>query len=1251
MTTQANTVRGMSVPGPTNTNFKQMQHQIEEDWPIAPQLSDEQLQAFYLEYTKACATVFAQQHRSLRDAVDMRPLEEFLRSEGPEVKPSREWIMKIYTKLLRDSQADAPRSKQASKDQSFRSSLKERLDRQSGQSRSSTSTLQRTPYGCGIDRGDQDPLDFPDDSYEDEPDDGNFDDEDDEDEDDEDEDDEDYDDEDEDDEDEDDEDDEDGLDEDDDYDEEYEYEDEEHGVVDGYSNHYAKEDIEMSMSMAEEQRRFAAIREDGRRMEEQFRNKMLTDLQKRKQEEVARIQLLQRLRLEDEQRRKRELQERQRKEKLVQEMRRKREAAVADQSARSFLFENTAQAHVDVVKQMIDTSPVESESLSGIPKFATTVATRLTGWEFMTVVEGEGEVSQEKGVQETLLHVAARTGCLELVSYFISKGAPLDSLDSEGRTPLHTAAEHNASLEVCKLLLEKSAHHIDRNSISAGKTALHYAAQNGNGDLVALLLQHHARVNAVDANGNTPEMLAKAGLERASKAKAQMYRGALQHIHKTVAAIKESQRQKDALLQEQRKKEEEMAREEAEKDKAARRKQEEKLEADQRRREEEEKELARLKASATDPHGHNNGGGSGSKKKKKKKNKGGNDTQPAIKQTPTSKLAAAVVQNTRTSSTSPSPFGSPAISHRSASTPSSPLQSSVQTKSTIPAGQLASAKPITSPLTKLDTAKSIMSASPDSKLPSKAPNKDTPSSSSTAGASSPLTRLPKAKTSYRPSLVAVSRMTDMGFPERNARKALIQTEGKFEEAIELLTSGAPLADDSEDEAERTAKELLRKRQKTEEAASLTPVIKQPTQSNVSHAQEKAVARTPAVPSSSTAVKQAHSQQTMLSTLSETGAGAGAGARAGQSQAQTQVQTQAKGPAHASPQKAPINHPVQILQRTHAMAPHVQMRSVPTQVLQRPSSHAHITPMIHPARNSPSHPVVHAATPAPVSLPAAARASTTPFLAPRTVPPPPPTRAPYSYGSSAAQNQKQPSVQHATQHISSHMQQSTSPRPPSQQTPVPSMPSPYHRVGPVLQSLGNHGVVDTSGVINMYSAATSESMSGYSPIGNTWDSQLGFAQMPLNANSLRPTAVDTAYSMGQDSIWGASPLLQSCVNPMAYINSNPLQPSMLGNTSAIDRRTSAALIAASMDEMLRQSQLDMDVDNADEDMIKDVLAMTGAMDPDELLKTFSKTDSSMTGHRAITLSATAVGEGRSSNAPVNRNNPVASLWGFGAITDE
>jgi len=105
----------------------------------------------------------------------------------------------------------------------------------------------------------------------------------------------------------------------------------------------------------------------------------------------------------------------------------------------------------------------------------------------------------------------------------------------------------------------------------------------------------------VDLKGNTPELLAKAGLEsalsekpskantkQANTAKAQKYRSTMQHLQKAIAAVKEAQSRKDAQLEDQRRKVEALAREEAEKDNAARRKQEEKLEADLRRRLEEE---------------------------------------------------------------------------------------------------------------------------------------------------------------------------------------------------------------------------------------------------------------------------------------------------------------------------------------------------------------------------------------------------------------------------------------------------------------------------------------------------------------------------------------------------------------------------------------------------------------------------------------------------------------------------------------
>src|SRR5262249_47316157 len=71
---------------------------------------------------------------------------------------------------------------------------------------------------------------------------------------------------------------------------------------------------------------------------------------------------------------------------------------------------------------LLEQVPETIASLSDIPLPATPAATRLSGWEFVTTVEGVGEVSEERGIQETLLHIAVRTGCVDLVQFFIAKG-------------------------------------------------------------------------------------------------------------------------------------------------------------------------------------------------------------------------------------------------------------------------------------------------------------------------------------------------------------------------------------------------------------------------------------------------------------------------------------------------------------------------------------------------------------------------------------------------------------------------------------------------------------------------------------------------------------------------------------------------------------------------------------------------------------------------------------------------------------
>ncbi|KAJ1529125.1 hypothetical protein HK096_009136, partial [Nowakowskiella sp. JEL0078] len=87
---------------------------------------------------------------------------------------------------------------------------------------------------------------------------------------------------------------------------------------------------------------------------------------------------------------------------------------------------------------------------------------------------------------------------VKLIRLLISKGAAINSVDSEGNTPVYYAAS-NGRWDTVKILIEHGA---DPNLSRTGYTCLHEAAKNGNNTMVEYLISEgHADVNKLSDDG------------------------------------------------------------------------------------------------------------------------------------------------------------------------------------------------------------------------------------------------------------------------------------------------------------------------------------------------------------------------------------------------------------------------------------------------------------------------------------------------------------------------------------------------------------------------------------------------------------------------------------------------------------------------------------------------------------------------------------------------------------------------------
>lgn len=121
------------------------------------------------------------------------------------------------------------------------------------------------------------------------------------------------------------------------------------------------------------------------------------------------------------------------------------------------------------------------------------------------MIEEEGfDINRRDPENVTLLHWAAINNRIELVKYYIAKGAEVDAIGGDLKsTPLHWATRQG-HLSMVVLLVQ---HRADPSLFDGdGFNCLHLAAQMGFTSIVAYFIAKGQDINAPDLNGMTPLM-------------------------------------------------------------------------------------------------------------------------------------------------------------------------------------------------------------------------------------------------------------------------------------------------------------------------------------------------------------------------------------------------------------------------------------------------------------------------------------------------------------------------------------------------------------------------------------------------------------------------------------------------------------------------------------------------------------------------------------------------------------------------
>ncbi|XP_065565796.1 putative ankyrin repeat protein RF_0381 [Artemia franciscana] len=98
------------------------------------------------------------------------------------------------------------------------------------------------------------------------------------------------------------------------------------------------------------------------------------------------------------------------------------------------------------------------------------------------------------------LHLAVKKGSADVCNLLIKSGAEIDATNVHGETPLGTATK-TSNLDLVKLLLKRGAN-------PNCEECLHLAVEKGRADMCELLIDSGAKLDAMNANKDTPLLIA-----------------------------------------------------------------------------------------------------------------------------------------------------------------------------------------------------------------------------------------------------------------------------------------------------------------------------------------------------------------------------------------------------------------------------------------------------------------------------------------------------------------------------------------------------------------------------------------------------------------------------------------------------------------------------------------------------------------------------------------------------------------------